>query len=116
MQLISGFVDTYLQLNAAEQQRFDARLAATEPLQEREVVMQIVTSWMRDGIKQGRQEALAEMVLRLLRRRFGPVSPEREARIGRLSDSDLADMGEALLDFAASADVDAWLDRRQSHS
>jgi hypothetical protein len=55
LRLISGFVDTYLQLDAQEQADFDNRLKQTGPT-ETEEVMEIVTSWMREGIKQGRRE------------------------------------------------------------
>jgi hypothetical protein len=44
MQLISGFIDTYLKLNTEEKIRFEAELATIEPRQQ-EDVMQIVTSW-----------------------------------------------------------------------
>jgi hypothetical protein len=52
MQLISGFIDTYLNLNESEEQVFQSELGTIES-DEREEVMQIVTSWMRTGIQQG---------------------------------------------------------------
>ncbi|WP_309236636.1 hypothetical protein [Microcoleus sp. FACHB-672] len=52
MQLISGFIDTYLRLNAKETEIFRAEIGSIEP-EEREEVMQIVTSWMEEGIQQG---------------------------------------------------------------
>src|SRR5205085_2937430 len=57
MQLISGFVDTYLRLTAEEQRQFQVELGTVEP-EEREVVMQIVTSWMEEGLKQGLEQGL----------------------------------------------------------
>ena len=59
MQLISGFVDTYLRLTAEEQTQFQVELRAAAP-EEQEVVMQIVTSWMEEGLEQGRQQGLAQ--------------------------------------------------------
>lgn len=59
LKLIYGFVDTYLQLNAQEQAEFDSR-AKTLGIGETEEVMEIVTSWMRQGIKQGRKEGRKE--------------------------------------------------------
>jgi hypothetical protein len=47
--LLSGFIDTYLHLNAHEAAQFQTALVQTQ-LQEQEVVMNIVTSWMREGI------------------------------------------------------------------
>lgn len=53
------------------------------------------------------------MILRQLKRRFGPLVPEREARITALPLERLEDLGEALLDFTTSADLDAWLARHE---
>lgn len=50
MQLISGFVDTYLKLDAAEEQTFKAAVD-TMGLDEREKVMEIVTSWEQRAIE-----------------------------------------------------------------
>jgi hypothetical protein len=50
--LISGFVDTYLRLNQQEERAFQEELGKIEPSQ-REGIMQIVTSWMEQGIEQG---------------------------------------------------------------
>ena len=52
MQLISGFIDTYLNLSELEEQAFQAELGRIKP-EERKEVMEIVTSWMRTGIQQG---------------------------------------------------------------
>jgi len=110
--LISGFVDTYLQLNTHEAAQFQAELAQAQ-LQEQEVVMEIVTSWMREGIQQGLQqgkheEALA-LVLRQLRRRVGPLDTAYEEQIRRLALEALEELSEALLDFTQAADVVTWL-------
>lgn len=50
MKLISGFIDTYLRLNAEEEQLFQADINTIEPSQQ-EVVMEIVTSWMERGMQ-----------------------------------------------------------------
>ncbi|WP_330911093.1 hypothetical protein [Nostoc sp. UHCC 0870] len=44
MQLISGFVDTYLRLDAAEEQSFQATID-TMGLTQQEEIMEIVTNW-----------------------------------------------------------------------
>ncbi len=49
------------------------------------------------------------MVLRLLRRRVGRLTPEQEGQIQRLGDDALVALAEALLDFTAAADLDRWL-------
>jgi hypothetical protein len=74
--------------------------------------MQIVTSWMEEGIQQGleqgkQQEAVA-LILRQLNRRVGSLTPQLQERIQSLSTSKLEDLGEALLDFNSIADLEAW--------
>ncbi|MEH1873588.1 DUF4351 domain-containing protein [Nostoc sp.] len=107
IQLISGFIDTYLDLNAQEERMFQEQLASIEPKQE-ERVMQIVTSWMRQGIQQGE----LKMILRQLKRRIGEVNPQLQERIQTLSTDELETLGEALLDFTTAADLEAWFEGR----
>jgi Domain of unknown function (DUF4351) len=104
MQLISGFIDTYLNLNESEEQVFQSELGTIES-DEREEVMQIVTSWMRTGIQQGQ----VSMVMRLLKHKFGEIDSNVEARIKGLSSPQLEDLSEALLDFDRVADLTTWL-------
>jgi predicted transposase YdaD len=113
MQLISGFIDTYLRLSAEEEEIFRAEIARLE-LEEQEVVMQIVTSWMEEGLQRGRLEGRLEgelaVIMRLLNRRIGTVEPELEERIRQLSLTQLEDLAEALLDFSNEDDLLAWLE------
>jgi hypothetical protein len=51
------------------------------------------------------------MILRQLKRRFWPLTSEREARITALPLERLEDLGEALLDFTTNGDLDSWLAR-----
>jgi len=94
-------------LNAQEESIFQAQLATIEPRQE-ERVMQIVTSWMRQGVQQGE----LTLILRQLNRRFGEINPQLQERIQGLSTAELEDLGEALLDFTSSADLEAWFASR----
>ena len=50
--LISGFIDTYLKLNEIEQEEFDVEIRA-QTSGETEQVMEIVTSWMEEGLRRG---------------------------------------------------------------
>lgn len=115
VQLISGFIDTYLRLNAEEEAVFREQLAKIEPAQQEEV-MEIVTSWMQQGIQrglqQGRQQQAVSMVLRQLTRRLGTVDQSLQERIQRLSLAEVEDLGEALLDFDRVSDLAGWLDGR----
>ncbi|WP_339381111.1 DUF4351 domain-containing protein [Brasilonema sp. UFV-L1] len=105
VQLISGFIDTYLELNSQEEVVFQEQLATIEP-KEQEKVMQIVTSWMRKGEKQGE----LKLLMRQLNRRLGEISPQLIKRIENLSTPELENLGEALLDFSSVADLEAWFE------
>ena len=104
--LISGFVDTYLTLNATEEQTFQTELDRMG-LNEEEKVMEIVTSWMRTGM---RNEA-EKLVLRQLNRRFGPIEAELEQRIQALSIDRVEDLSDALLDFSDRSQLVVWLEQ-----
>ena len=115
MQLISGFIDTYLNLDESEEQIFQTELGTIDS-EERGQVMEIVTSWMRTGIKQGREEGRqeglqreTELVIRQLKRKIGPLTPETEAQVKRLEIDELENLGETLLDFAQIEDLTNWL-------
>jgi predicted transposase YdaD len=123
-ELISGFVDSYLRLTIEEKSEFEAELAVIEP-REKEDVMEIVTSWMEEGLEkglekgreEGREEGLQKgqrvLVLRQLRKRLGALNERAEARIEALSTERLEELGEALLDFSSPDDLAVWL---QEHS
>ncbi|WGV26861.1 DUF4351 domain-containing protein [Halotia branconii] len=108
MRLISGFIDTYLRLSTEEQRLLQADIASMES-KEQEVVMQIVTSWMEEGIEQGKQQATKSLVMRLLPQRVGTLTPELEERVQQLSLIQLEDLAVALLDFSSVSDLAAWL-------
>jgi predicted transposase YdaD len=104
-ELISGFVDSYLRLTIEETSEFEAELAAIEP-REKEDVMEIVTSWMEEGLQKGQRV----LVLRQLRKRLGGLDEATEARIEAMSTEQLEELGEALLDFSGPDDLAGWLD------
>ncbi len=61
------------------------------------------------GLEQGRQARELDMVLLLLRRRCGALTPEQEARVRLLPVPRLEALDEALLDFQGPDDLNAWL-------
>jgi hypothetical protein len=77
MQLISGFVDTYLRLDITEEQAFQA-VIDTMGLAEQEEVMEIVTSWGEKAAQKTREE----IALNLLRE---GMSIEAVARLTELT-------------------------------
>lgn len=111
MQLISGFVDTYLNLDQEEETLFQSRLSTME-LQEQEQIMQLTTSWEQKGIIIGRQEEKLAITLRLLNRKLGSLSDAIASRIKSLEPSQLDALTEDLLDFNSLDDLQTWL----SHS
>ena len=119
--LVSGFVDSYLRLTGEERRLFEAEVRQV-PEEERGKVMQIVTSWMEEGIEKGREEGREEgrkegtlqLVLRQLARRVGELSTPTAGRIRSLSQTELEALAEALLDFQAPGELERWLSGREA--
>lgn len=63
---------------------------------------------LEEGREEGRQREVA-LILRLLNRQIGTMSPETQAQIQQLSSDRLEALGEALLDFSTPADLTTWL-------
>lgn len=125
MRLVSGFVDTYLHLTGSERTLFDKEIRRV-PEDERGKVMEIVTSWMEEGIQkglvqgrqegreEGRQKGSLELVLRLLTRRLGALADPAAERVRRLPLAELETLAEALLDFRTPEDLERWLSEHES--
>ena len=122
--LIGGFVDSYLKLTAEEMKQYERALMQFTPT-ERSATVEITTSWHQAGIAEGLNQGLTQgmaqgmtqgmtqgketLVARQLRRRLGSVPVSLTARLDRLTPEQLDDLGEALLDFTAAADLEEWL-------
>jgi len=76
-----------------------------------EEVMEIETSWELKGKQEGKQEEALALIMRLLPRRIGTISPQLQERITELSLTQLEDLAEALLDFSNAEDLVHWLGR-----
>ncbi len=78
--------------------------------------MEIVTSWMEEGIQKGLQQGVLEgearMVIRLLYRRFGTRVDSEIPRIKTLPVELLEFLGDDLLDFTEFKDLTDWLDAK----
>lgn len=100
-EFISKFVDTYLRLNQVEEQIFRAELDKLEPV-EQETIMQTITSWEKKGLEKGIQQGLllgrregeTDLVLRLLTRKVGALSPEVEEQVQALSSELVQSLGK----------------------
>jgi Domain of unknown function (DUF4351) len=63
----------------------------------------------REGRQEGKQDQSVSLVLRLLLRQIGGLSPEAEAQVRGLTLLQLEMLGEALLDFSQPSDLENWL-------
>jgi hypothetical protein len=118
MQLISGFVDTYLNLTQEEEEVF-AREISTFRVEEQEDVMQITTSWMQQGLEQGLEQGAErekDLIVRLLKRKIGPIDANLEAEIKALDLELMEALGEALLDFLTVENLRDWLNNQAKNS
>jgi len=61
------------------------------------------------GLEKGLQQGEQSLILRLLKRRIGELSPAMVQQIQSLSLVQLESLGEALLDFTSTDDLVAWL-------
>ena len=61
------------------------------------------------GRQEGRQDAEANLIVRILSRRCGSLSAKLLKQVRSLSSAELESLGEALLDFQGIADLEAWL-------
>jgi predicted transposase/invertase (TIGR01784 family) len=59
--------------------------------------------------QEAKTEEAVSLVLRLLTRKVGNLSPQIQASISALQIERVESLGEALLDFASMADLEAWL-------
>jgi Domain of unknown function (DUF4351) len=68
----------------------------------------------QEGRVEGRQEGELSLVLRLLQRRLGQLSPTVRTQIESLTLAQIEALGEALLDFTGADDLSRWLQQNQS--
>ncbi|BAU06615.1 DUF4351 domain-containing protein [Fischerella sp. NIES-3754] len=104
------FIDWVMILPKALENQFWEELKQFE--QERS--MTYITTGERIGYELGKQEGEQTIILRLLQKRLGDLSPEVRQRIQSLSLIQLEALGEALLDFTTIADLLNWLQANQS--
>jgi len=74
------------------------------------------TSWHREGREEGRiqgleegRQGMASLVIRLLNRRVGMIEEAVVEKVRNLQPEQLENLGEALLDFTNTADLERWL-------
>jgi predicted transposase YdaD len=65
--------------------------------------------WYNEILKQGEQQGEANLIIRLLSKRFGNLDIAIASQIRQLSISQLETLGESIFDFSAMADLENWL-------
>ena len=68
-----------------------------------------------EGRQEGKQEGEVQLLVRQLSKRFGQIGDRRLQAINNLTIEQLEDLGEALLDFTDSMELDSWLQSRVSN-
>ncbi|MBW4598119.1 MAG: DUF4351 domain-containing protein [Calothrix sp. FI2-JRJ7] len=85
-----------------------------EDTEETELLMRLAPLYQQDrelAKQEGRVEGEQRLVLRLLFRRFGEIDASIIEQVNSLSTEQLEALGEALLDFSALSDLEAWLNQ-----
>jgi hypothetical protein len=102
MHLISGFFDTYLELNDIEEARLQKEIQSLEPKEE-EKIMELKTNWEKTaeqkGITQGRLEGKLEgrleaehrILSKFIKAQFGELSAGMLEQISCINNPDLLD-------------------------
>jgi hypothetical protein len=104
MQLISSFVDTYLNLNPDEETIFQSQLSTME-LKQQEQIMELTTSWEQKGIAKGQ----VATILRQLNRKLATLPENLADSVKSLEAAQLDSLTEDLLDFQSIDDLQNWL-------
>jgi len=112
MELITGFFETYLQLNRQEEEQLNRELDRIDQ-KEVELIMQITTSWHEKGKVEGRIEKAREDICKFMVRRFNADAGEVMEIIQRVARLEMLDgiMEEV---FAANTLEEAWSILRNS--
>jgi predicted transposase YdaD len=66
------------------------------------------TRFYQEVLERGEKSGEANLVIRLLNRRCGKLTPIQEEKVRSLSISQLESLGEALLDFQNMSDLENW--------
>ena len=67
------------------------------------------TRFYQDVFTEGRQEEGTALILHILQHRCGSLAPALVERVAQLSLPQLKVLGEALLEFRETADLEQWL-------
>ena len=112
--LIGGFMDAYLKLSATEMEQYKRRYI-DESLEGEVNLMEMWSDAGRAGETRGLQRGKEELIVFLIKRRFGSVPSQVVERLDGLSAEELQELGGALFDFGSVADLENWLAQQTQH-
>ncbi|MGH9839760.1 MAG: Rpn family recombination-promoting nuclease/putative transposase [Blastocatellia bacterium] len=117
MQMIAGFVDTYLPLNPEEERWIDEKIKEAVP-EQKEKFMEVMTRYekaaLQKGLLQGLEEGERNLLILLLTHRFGELTADQLERIGHLSTKQIEALSKAFLTFKESAEITSWINKLQT--
>jgi hypothetical protein len=111
VKVITQFIEVFLTLNNTEEQILQTEMERMGLL-ERERITNLLIRSKQENLQQGAEREALTLVLRLLHRRIGELSPDLEVQVRRLAVSQIEDLGEALLDFNTGEDLRNWLQQK----
>ena len=111
--LIAGFFSAYQPLSPRESLQLEMEMGKVSSDMVRQAAIRLTNPFIELGKKRGRQEGRqqgeAQLVLRLLTLRIGPLSSSQVKAVQELQTSQIEELGEALLEFTSRADLAHWL-------
>jgi len=120
MTLLTGFFETYLILNEAEERKLEEEMGKIDE-KEAKIMMEITTSWQEKGRIEGRIEGRVEgriegrvegqvnILVRLLKKKFSNMPVEIENRVRTLSAERLQELAETIFELETIEDVKTFL-------
>ena len=108
------FFSAYQPLSEEESLQLNQELNRVESETMRAKIMQLTNPFIEQGIRKGRHEGEAELVLRLLNRRLGALPASQKSVIRKLDLAKIEALGESLLAFECRADLARWLKQNAS--
>jgi predicted transposase/invertase (TIGR01784 family) len=78
----------------------------------REIKAEAEQKGLEKGRQEGRQEEAANLILRMLTKRFGLLAGDVQGSVTALSLENLEELSEALLDFDSLGELSEWIEQR----
>jgi predicted transposase/invertase (TIGR01784 family) len=85
------------------------QILRSEAMRESVIYQDILQEGEQRGEQRGLRQGELNLVLKLLKRKFGNIPTKLQKIVQSLSIAQLEDLGEALLDFATLDDLSSWL-------